>query len=323
MKQQDRSLEPNSFSDTVQIVANFVQQEIVRATKYQQLYYHTLDHALAVKRRAEQIFRQIEPILLNEEAQDPQELARLENLLSLCALAHDMVQQFTENPEPQIPRKRIPGISETATFNKLNQYIQQLNQTLEQQNCHCSLLFSDRDLAILQEGIIATVCQRDPQAGKASYSFSAYSIYQPYLYQDHYSTTSLIAKIIALADLGTLGMEGVENYIKEGILVFLEDNLDLKSLILQGEIPPVDLRANTKIRLLSMTRFMVSLAEERKARFELEITGFSSQACQILREQIFVYLNSETIEQIKNMIPTNEQTTLQELIDFFCLTKNT
>jgi hypothetical protein len=312
---------PSSFTETVQLVEDFVQQEIIRETEEKQLYYHTIDHAIAVKRRANHIFQAIKFIL--SASQLPTELNRLNRLIELCALAHDMVQQFSRSQESKSPRQRIPGVSEAATVNKLIEYIENLNQTLLATQADASILFSDLDLATIEDGILATICDRDPQAGKASYSFSPHSIYQPYLYNLQ-RKTSIIGKIIALADLGTLGMEGVEPYIKEGILVFLEDNLDLKSLILNCNYSNLSIPQNTKVRLrlLNMARFIVSFAQERKARFELEIANFCPQSRQILREQVFTHLNQENIDKIKAIVPTDDQTSLVELIDFFCLNKN-
>ena len=312
--------EPRSFAETVQLVENYVRQEITRETKDKQLYYHTLDHALAVKRRANTIFQAIESFIPKNQL--PIELERLECLLGLCAIAHDLVQQFSVPTEIQMPRKRTPGVSETATVAKLIKYIQQLNQRLLKRGLDASILFNDRDLVIIEEAILATICDRDPQAGKASYSFSPYSIYQPYLYNSE-SKISIVGNIIALADLGTLGMDGVEQYLKEGILIFLEDNLDLKDLILNCDRPAFSATETVKTRLLNMARFMVNLARERQARLELEIADFSPQARQILRSQIFVYLNRKNIEKIIATVPTDEHTSLAELIDFFCLNKNT
>ena len=307
---------PSSFAETVQLVENYARQEIIKETKVRQLYYHTLEHTLAVKRRANIIYRAIEPVL--PASQFPVESDRLSKLIDICAMAHDMVQQFDDTTETQTPRKRTPGVSEIASVNKLIRYIQQLNQTVASHNLDASVGFSDRDIEIVKDGILATICQRDPLAGKADYSFSPYSIYQPYLYND--KPNSIVATIIALADLGTLGMEGVEQFIREGILVLLEDNLDLKNIIIHCD-RPTSARSAIKTRLLNMARFMVSLAQERQARFELEISSFTAQARQILRSQVFIYFNDD-IDKIKTIVPTDENTSLTELIDFFCLKKN-
>ncbi|MGF1589118.1 MAG: hypothetical protein ACFCU7_07735 [Pleurocapsa sp.] len=319
MKQNYRDKKPSSFTKTVQLVENYVRAEILQETKDKQLYYHNLDHALAVKRRANNIFQEIKFVLSQDNSHE--ELERLENLINLCALAHDMVQLFDPPSAANQPRQRQVGRSETETAKKLLHYIQHLNQELAAERLDDSVLFSDRDQKIIQDAILATICDRDPQAGKADYTFSPNSIYQPYLY-DPRPKISIVGSIIALADLGALGMEGIEIYIQDGILVFLEDNPDLESLILNCD------RSNywdgdiIKARLLAMTRFMVSLAYERRARLELEISGFASQARQILRDKIFLGLNQENMVKITTIMPTQDNVSLKELVNFFYLNSN-
>ncbi|MBE9043666.1 hypothetical protein IQ255_04465 [Pleurocapsales cyanobacterium LEGE 10410] len=319
MKQNYWHKKPSSFAETVQLVENYVQEEIIRETQNKQLYYHTLDHALAVKRRANRIFQEIKFLL--SESTSAGELNRLNCLINLCAMAHDMVQLFEPSTSSDRPRKRQTGVSEIATANKLIEYIQSLNQELTTDELDPSVLFSDRDRQIIYDAITATICERDPQASKASYSFSPYSIYQPYLYNSQ-SKISIVGSIIALADLGTLGIEGIENYVQDGILVFLEDNLDLKDLIINCNYAAIQNKDQVRARLLKMTRFMVSLAKERQARFEIEVAGFSPQARQILRDKIFIYFDVENIKKIETVVPTHENTSLPELTDFFCLSKH-
>ncbi len=316
MKKNNWEKRPNSFAETVQLVENYAVEEIKQETNKKQLYYHTLSHALSVKRRASKIFQSIKPILA--ESTPVATLDRLESLIKLCAMAHDMVQCFHPPTEANKSRKRFPGVSETATVNKLIDYIQNLNRQLAIDNLDASILFSDLDLKIIRDGIMATICDRDPQAGKASYSFSPYSIYQPYLYNSQHKI-SIVGSIIALADLGTLGMEGVENYIQEGIWIFIEDNLDLKELILNCDCSPKLDKHITRTRLLNMTQFIVNLAKERVARLELEISGFTASMREILRQQVFIYLDAENIKQIETIVPTDENTSLSDLIKFFCL----
>ena len=305
---------PSSFTQTVRLVEKFVEQQIVRETAQKQLYYHTIEHALSVKRRAIKIFQAIESVA--KKSQFPIELNRLQSLIELCAMSHDMVQQFTLSDLHQTPRNRIPGVSEAATVEKLFEYIKDINRTWLTE-LDSSILFNDLDLAIIKDAILATVCERDPQAGKVTYSFSSHSIYQPYLYNCE-PKISIAGNIIALADLGTLGIDGIKPYIREGVLVFIEDNLDVKNFILNCDYPKSSIQTTIKNRLLNMARFIVNLARERKARFELEIAGFCPQARQVLKEDVFVHLTQENIEKIEAIVPTGDNVSLAELINFFC-----
>jgi hypothetical protein len=325
MTQEYWEQKPDSFKDIVQLVEQYVQGEIVQETKDKQLYYHNLHHGLSVRRRGIQIFQAIQPILA--ECYTPQELARLESLIGICGLAHDMVQIFELTP-PNHPRKRLAGSSETATANKLLRYIQSLNLALINDKLDASWLFSDRDQQIIRDAIIATICIPDPQKSEAQATFSSPSIYQPYLY-DSQAKISIVGSIIALADLGALGMDGVEAYIQDGILVFLEDNPHLEELVLSCH-PPRDypnslgqdtVQELTRVKLLAMSRFIVDLAQARQARFEREIAGFIPQMRQILRNQVFIYLNQDIVNQVRTLVPNQSNTSLSELISFFCSNK--
>ena len=317
MTQKYWEQKPTSFAEIVQLVEKYLQAEIVQETKEKQLYYHNLGHALAVKRRADSIFQAIKPVLM--ENYSLQELARLESLISICGLAHDMVQIFEPTP-PNLSRKRLSGSSETETANKLLRYIQNLNQAVATEKLDASFLFSDREQQIIHDAIIATICVQDPHGSKASATFFPHSIYQPYLYDSH-SKISIVGSIIALADLGALGMDGVEAYIQDGILVFLEDNPHLQELVLHCHYPNSSAQDSTKAKLLTMSRFIVDLAYERQARFEQEIAGFMPQLRQILRNQVFIYLNQASIDRITTLVPNQSSASFSQLISFFCSNK--
>ncbi|GAB4525033.1 MAG: hypothetical protein Tsb0014_04020 [Pleurocapsa sp.] len=310
---------PTTFAETIQLVENYVIEEIKQETQQKQLYYHTLDHALAVKRRAKIIFQAIAPVL--DFQTQPIPFNRIENLISLCAISHDMVQQFDPVTIPHAPRKRLSGISERATVTKLITYIQSLNHILLTKNTDPSTRFNDLDLEILSDAIAATICTRDPLGGKTYYSLTANSIYQPYLYNSP-SQQSIVGQILALADLGTLGMEGVETYFTEGVLILLEDNPDLVPLILNPNnaisLKP-ELIDAIKQRLLYMARFIVNLARERLLRFEKEIAGFNPDAQNILAREVFKYLTPENIKKVEELTPTDDTTSLKELLIFFRL----
>ncbi|MGF1542424.1 MAG: hypothetical protein ACFCU5_18610 [Pleurocapsa sp.] len=311
----------NSFSATVQLVENYALEEIQQQTLQKQLYYHTVTHAIAVKRRAKIIFEAVRPSL--EINNNYHQLNRIANLIDLCAIAHDLVQEITPATKPHTARKRPKKISELATIDKLTKYINTVNQQLTRHNLDDSTKFNHLDLQIITEAIAATICELAPLAGESNSGLFSSSIYQPYLYHSP-PKISLVANIIALADLGTLGMEGVEPFIHEGILIFLEENPDLVELILRysdrntfSTILPGKERKITKQRLLNMTRFMVNLAKDRHLRFKQEIISFPTEAQHILQERVFKYLKLDTINKIEELTPTDECNNLEELLNFF------
>lgn len=298
-------------------IENFALAEIKQEIKQKQLYYHTITHVYGVKRRANIIFQALKPTLVNNIK--PQALDRIECLISVCAIAHDMVQEFSFSLEKNTPRERPFGLSETATINKLINYIRKINQDLLAANSQPIIIFTEADINTIKEAILATVCH---------YDYSNDFIYQPYLYQSE-KQLACTAKMIALADLGTLGMEGIEPFLQEGILLFLEENIDIADFFLEQKnnkskqnailtkLEKSALYPNLKERLLKYTRYMVKFAQSRKANFRQEIASFDEEAQEILREGVFTYLTNENIHQIESLVPTVEYTTLAELLEFF------
>lgn len=320
MAQIPWSQKPQSFAEIIELIQHYIRDEILRETEAKQLYYHNLDHACAVERRATRIFQAIAPALTTQYSAT--ELSRMESLTSLCGLAHDMVQIF-ELTLPQQSRRRKSGLSEQLSAKKLIEYIQKLNQTLADESLAPEFLIGDREQQIIQDGIMATVCIPAPQSQNSEHHFSSRSLYQPYLY-DRQSKISIIGAIVALADLGTLGMEGAEAYISDGIQIFFEDNPHLYDLRLNCHLDE-DVRTDIDIvseKLLAMAEFIVDLARERQTRFELEIAGFPTQIRQILRSQVFVYLNSDSIDRVQNLVPSRSSASRSELVDFFCRNHN-
>ena len=318
MTQKHQKQQPASFVEMVELIKNYIQGEIIQETEAKQLYYHNINHALQVKRRAECIFQAIKPILA--QSYSAQELWRIANLIDICALAHDMVQIFEPTPVNQ-PRKRLSRASEIETANKLLRYIKNLELILATNELERSFLFSDREQQIIKDAILATICIRDPQGNRANNFFSDHSIYQPYLYNPQ-DKISIVGSIIALADLGTLGIDGVEAYIQDGILIFLEDNPYFQQQVSSCDCFNFAQQEDIKTKLLNMSRFIVALAYERQARFEQEIAGFVSQIRSILRNQVFIHLNHESIAQVVALVPNQPEASYSELVSFFCSNSN-
>jgi hypothetical protein len=199
----------------------------------------------------------------------------------------------------------------------LLEYIDNLNQKFGQKNCQSSVLFTDTDKQIITEAIEATICLYDP---------SDRSLYQPDLYNPE-KQLSLPAKILALADLGTLGIEGVEPYLEEGSLIFLEENPDVIPLIISSETVSLHQSESIKVweqlrqRLLKRAKFQIDFARGREARLERELQGLPPPAIAILKEQIFHHLNKTTIQYIELLTPTFVNSSIENLLTFFKLKK--
>jgi hypothetical protein len=303
------SLDPLShpFVSAIAHVKTNVLQAFDCEVAKKQLCYHTRDHIEGVQRRAQQIFQVVYPDSHLSEAS-----TRLSLLLDLCAVAHDMVQIFTPQTELHTSRRRAAGISETATIESLFTYISDANSLTSP--LVASAQFTENDLQIIREAIAATICDYDP---------IEQAIYQPALYQQE-PTISPVARILALADIGSLAMEGIEAYNLEGRLLFLEENPDIGVLFNQGKLDTLAsddfvLYENIRQRLLRRARFQVNFAKSRLKRLPQELEGFSAEVTENLIQEVFQHLTPATIKMIEMSTPTAADVSLETLIDFFDL----
>lgn len=305
---------PTTIAESVAQIKTFALQEFEREILQKQLYYHTREHVNNVQRRANQIFQAVCPYWKAppDEGQPTINILRMKLLLDLCAAAHDMVQVFVVQTQPHTSRKREPGVSEMATLDRLLKYINELNQQLRKHDPASPARLTDEDMTIIRDAIAATICAYDP---------TEQAIYQPELYNPNKSL-SPVARILALADIGALGIDGVKVYHQEGSLLVLEENLDLIPLLLDGRIHSLDsdnseLYQNFQQRLLRRCRFQVNFAKSQLARLDREVAGFPEEAISTLTHEVFKYLNPTTIQEIEATTPTDENATLEVLLQFF------
>jgi hypothetical protein len=308
---------PKNFEQAVSMIKEFAFAEVEKEAQKKQLYFHNYAHAEAVRRRAEIIFNAIEPFW-HKICEEPAlcDSKRSKCLIEICAASHDMVQEFLPLKSPQTARVRESGVSENATISKLINYIENLNQKFIAENPELPPLFTQADLEIIRKSISATICLFDTNDN---------SIYQPDLYNSE-QQIALNARIIALADIGGLGIDGISAYFQEGSLILLEENPDIIPLVkefLSEKNSRNDDEAyeNLRRRLLKRTKFQISFAKGRYARFNKELEGLPQEVVSVLKEKVFKYLNEQTIQQIEALTPTANDTSLKKLIEFFQLEK--
>lgn len=315
---ESSKLIPNNFEQAVSMIKEFAFAEVEKEAEKKQLYFHNYAHAEAVKRRAVIIFNAIEPFwdrICHEPALSDSKRAKY--LIEICAASHDMVQEFLPLTSPQTGRKRKSGVSENATISKLLDYIKQLNQSFIAQNPELPPLFTQADLEIIKKSISATICFFDTNDN---------SIYQPDLYNSKQQIT-LPARIIALADIGGLGIDGIPAYFREGSLILLEENPDIIPLVKEFLAEEAngsyekEVYESLRQRLLKRAKFQISFAKGRYTRLNRELEGLPVEIVFILKQKVFKYLNEQTIQEIEALTPTAADTSLEKLIEFFKLDK--
>lgn len=205
----------------------------------QNLPFHNVEHTEGVIRKTALLLRAMRA----EE--------RKVQLGRLAAAFHDTKQAWEPNPGPdgKVMRKRFAGTNEQASAAEAVAWMQQYPE-----------VFTEEDYALVTVAIMATVPGWDPEAK---------TVYQPNLKTDSHP----VVRAVALADLGTGGIDGRE-FIKEGDPIFREENLDIAAAIRaakkQSDIS-ADRQQAYKTRMLGWSRSQAGFVRGRKQRLELEL----------------------------------------------------
>lgn len=220
------------------------------------LEFHNTRHTADVIRRYDAIMnavRKADPSLCK---------TRTEDIGRFAAAHHDTVQDWEEAEVPSktpgeegltaITRKRFAGANEAASTAGALAIMDKINEETEAE------IFTNEDRALVHGGHNATVPGFNPEKG---------TVVQPNLTEQ----SSIITRAIALADLGTAGIDGPEKFLPEGDALFREENLDIAEAVHHpGSLSPQQ-KAFFKRRMLGWSQFQEKFAAGRKALLEEEL----------------------------------------------------
>lgn len=257
-----------------------------------QLEFHNTEHTENVIQNTEFILEEIKKVA--PELVTDRDIARAK----LYAAFHDAVQEWEENhtedgADVKVTRKRFIEENETASFKELSEYMKAVNMEEKEQ------VFTEEDFTLGQQAIMGTV---------PGFDVENKTVYQPNVSKK----TPLIARAIALADLGTAGISGGDNSSTEGDRLFREENLDVKEALSDFANMTEVQKEHYKNRMLNWTRFQVSFIEGRKNRLEQEINGLPEVAQSALKNNVFTKFD-ESISTAEKIIERREGMTFNEL----------
>ena len=197
-----------------------------------QLPYHNTEHTEGVVRRALRI----------AEALGATE--RETELITLAGSFHDTVQDWEEQELPggQVKRKRLVERNEAASADEAEAYMRQSSRN-----------YTDEEVALVRKAITATI---------PGFDMAIRTVVQP----KHNLKASNIERAVALADIGTAGMEP-EVYATEGTKLFAEENLDITRAIRVAGSPdaiPESVQASYLKRYQGWMAFQVDFANGRR-----------------------------------------------------------
>jgi len=215
------------------------------------LEYHVTSHTEAIIRRTRKILeavREASPQALNERS-----------LLvgEYVAANHDTVQNY------EVVQKD-GGIKIRKRFVEKNEFMS-LEESLAFIHKIDPNLLTPEEEDILRDAIPSTIPDYSPEHG---------TVIQPRLTE----TSGLIARAVALADLGTAGMDGPEAYLPEGNAIFREDNMDIPESLHNPEK-----RDFLTKRMLAWSEIQISFATGRKALLDTELQGLSPEVQNAVR----------------------------------------
>ncbi|MDO8558000.1 MAG: hypothetical protein Q7S09_02275 [bacterium] len=256
------------------------------------LPFHNTAHTRSVVTRVETILRsmrKIEPFAVRE---------RDITLGRFAGGRHDTRQKWAEESTVEGDftkrmRKRSRIENEQASADDAVSYMEEVNQKKTGYE-----VFSQEDMSIVREAIMGTVPDFDPKKG----------VFQPNLNE----TSSIVTRALALADLGTAGMDGPEAFSAEGDALFREENLD----ILDAAHDPGALTDAQKEyfrkRMIGWSKFQPAFASGRKALFEKEVSGLSA-GCKEALTSLFNRFD-ESIEATKKRGEVRSTMLFEELL---------
>lgn len=227
------------------------------------LPFHNVDHTEGVIRRTVTILQTLREI-------DPERVSEREvELGRLTGGFHDTVQTWSTQEIPdgeaiKVMRRRNVGTNEQASGAEARKFMKSENERLG------SEMYSEADQDLVVSSIDGTVPAYDGKRGTAI---------QPNVS----STSPVLAKAVALADLGIAGMEGPEKYALTGDALFREENIDILIALHEGQPVSDDDRERFRRRMLSWTGSQSGFVKGRQQAFAEEINSFSEVEQKALR----------------------------------------
>ncbi len=222
------------------------------ATPEGNLEYHNTRHTESVIRRTKEILKaivQANPAGRNE---------RLVGLGELAGGWHDTVQdgEVDSIEDSSFTKKLLRRFAEKNERKSADEAVEYMRST--------GGAFSEEDEQAVRQAIETTIPQFSPEVG---------TVVQPNLTPE----SGVIARAIALADIGAAGMDGPEEFSREGNAVFREDNVDIAEALQHPEAVSDAQKDFFKKRMLGWSGVQESFAAGRKARLDAELEGLSEE----------------------------------------------
>lgn len=256
------------------------------------LHFHQTRHTKDVYRRTELILlavREIEPNLVSKH--------NLQIGL-LAAGFHDVVQEWVEEKVPEgkhlkLFRRRLFGSNERASIGDTVGYMNRVNKEAQTE------IFSWNDKVLVTEAINVTIPSFDPKVS---------TVVQPNLL----TTTSMVARAVALADLGTAGLDGQKSFSYDGDAIFREENMDVFDASRSKTAIAREDKEYFRERMIKQSDSQSKFAEGRRHMLRFELDGLSPR----VKASIWSLFNKfpESIRSAKIVAAKRSKMTFENLL---------
>ncbi len=256
------------------------------------LDFHNTRHTEGVIRRTEAILNAIRNV-------DTQVVSEKDILLGgLAAAWHDTVQKY-----------HVEEVSDGSNTKKIRRRhtIENEHASAEEAIVHMAeickkrgtpSLFTEDDEAVIREAIDVTI---------PGFDLERKTVIQPHLKPESH----VVTRAVALADIGTSGMEDLDAFLQDGDAVFREENIDIREVLKNKEMISDAQKEFFRQRMIAWNEGQKKFVEGRKALLDTELKGLSD-VTKAAVQQLFKRFD-ENIEGMKEKITQRKDMSFEEL----------
>lgn len=125
----------------------------------------------------------------------------------------------------------------------------------------------------------------------------------------------LVIRALALADLGTAGMDEPDSFVYEGDALFREDNIDVSEALQHPESLSDAQKAFFQKRMLEWTEGQIAFAKGREAQLDEELGGLPEDMERAIRA-LFVHFDAN-IQRAQSKVDRRKLMSFEELVRDF------
>lgn len=252
--------------------------------------FHNEGHTKSVIERVKKL---LEAMLVSDRAV---------KLGALIASYHDTIQdgEIKETEDGRKIRSRFIEKNEAASALELVTYMR-ANPSY----------FSDEDIEMAEDAIEATI---------PGFDMGHMTVIQPRLLEsidaalareDALSDKSLVTRALALADLGTAGMDAPDMFAEDGNRVFREDNMDIYEALEHPDTLSDAQKEFFQKRMLGWTTNQIAFARGREALLDRELQGLPEEVERNVRA-LFSHFDAN-IQRAQSKVDRRKLMTFEEL----------